>query len=155
MTLDAVALVRDALLKRDGGAPTKDSLTILAAVQELRNERDTLRAVLRRPPEPARGKPPESVGLSRRERAVLMDMHHLGAREEWAVYFRTLVAPEDHGGDPREVRCVVRRLARKGLAKHMRGLMNEDGFVAGSGYCLTAAGVKRAITEIAAGEDGR
>ncbi len=38
------------------------------------------------------------------------------------------------------VRRVCRALARKGLAEYSRGLFNEDGEVAGSGYAITMAG---------------
>lgn len=40
------------------------------------------------------------------------------------------------------VRKAVRSLARKGLAEYMRGLFDQDGMVAGSGYSCTAAGAE-------------
>jgi hypothetical protein len=45
--LDAVELVRKALTEKDGGSLSKDSLTVLAAVQELRGDRDTLKSILK------------------------------------------------------------------------------------------------------------
>ena len=43
----------------------------------------------------------------------------------------------------REVRRIVRHLARKGLVEFHRGLVNEyDGEFAGSGYCISEVGVK-------------
>ena len=39
-----------------------------------------------------------------------------------------------------QVRRSVRSLARKGLAEFVRGLFDDDGMVAGSGYCCTRAG---------------
>lgn len=39
-----------------------------------------------------------------------------------------------------QVRRSVRSLARKGLAEYTRGLFNDDGMVAGSGYCCTRVG---------------
>ncbi len=39
-----------------------------------------------------------------------------------------------------QVRRSVRSLARKGLTKYVRGLFDEDGMVAGSGYCCTQEG---------------
>lgn len=39
------------------------------------------------------------------------------------------------------VRISVRRLARKGMAQFFTGLFNEDGEVAGSGYCITNDGI--------------
>jgi hypothetical protein len=45
-------------------------------------------------------------------------------------------------GLPRdEVRRSVRALARKGLAEFHSGLSTEDGNLAGSGYCITPAGI--------------
>lgn len=50
-------------------------------------------------------------------------------------------------GDPPEldikaVRRACRSLRRKGLAEYVRGLFNEDGMVAGSGYCISTEGIK-------------
>lgn len=44
------------------------------------------------------------------------------------------------GLDPKLVRRTVRSLARKGFAEYGRGLWNDDGEMAGSGYCCTKAG---------------
>lgn len=45
--------------------------------------------------------------------------------------------------DRARVRRVTRFLARKGFAEYHRGLVREDdGTFAGSGYCITHAGVK-------------
>lgn len=44
----------------------------------------------------------------------------------------------------KEVRRAVRSLARKGLAQYERGLFDNDGMVAGSGYSCTEAGKKLA-----------
>jgi len=41
---------------------------------------------------------------------------------------------------PKPVRRAARSLARKGLARYVRGLMDDEGMVAGSGYCATKAG---------------
>ncbi len=41
-----------------------------------------------------------------------------------------------------KVRCAVRSLARKGLVEYFTGLMDDDGFLVGSGYCVTQKGVK-------------
>ena len=41
-----------------------------------------------------------------------------------------------------QVRRSVRSLARKGLAEYTRGLFNENGEVAGSGYCATREGAR-------------
>jgi RIO-like serine/threonine protein kinase len=44
------------------------------------------------------------------------------------------------GIERRQVRVDVRRLARKGLTVFGRGLWNDDGELAGSGYAITQAG---------------
>jgi len=42
--------------------------------------------------------------------------------------------------DRRQIRLSCRSLKRKGLAEFYRGLTNEDGEVAGSGYCISDEG---------------
>jgi hypothetical protein len=41
----------------------------------------------------------------------------------------------------KEVRRIVRHLARRGLTEYAKGLWNEDGEPCGSGYRITEAGV--------------
>jgi predicted ArsR family transcriptional regulator len=48
----------------------------------------------------------------------------------------------------KEVRRHIRALARKGLAEFYRGLFNDDGEVAGSGYCASTEGVKLIESEL-------
>jgi hypothetical protein len=63
---------------------------------------------------------------------------HTMPHGEMCVRFWTV---EQSTGRPRrEVRLAIRALARKGLAEYHRGLMTEDGDLAGSGYCITPAG---------------
>lgn len=53
---------------------------------------------------------------------------------------------EEATGLPRkDVRRSVRALFRKGLAEFHKGLCNEDGYFAGSGYCISLVGLK--VTE--------
>ena len=54
------------------------------------------------------------------------------------MYFRGIAA--DTKLDVKVVRRAARSLARKGLAEFARGLFDEDGMVAGSGYGATRAG---------------
>jgi len=42
----------------------------------------------------------------------------------------------------KEIKIACRSLADKGLTKFHRGLMDEDGKVAGSGYCSTQQGIE-------------
>ena len=46
----------------------------------------------------------------------------------------------EYNFDVKEVRRGCRSLRRKGLAEFYRGLMTEDGQVAGSGYCISSKG---------------
>lgn len=41
-----------------------------------------------------------------------------------------------------QVRRSVRSLARKGFAQYTRGFLDDDGMVAGSGYCATDKGTQ-------------
>lgn len=56
------------------------------------------------------------------------------------LYFRYIA--EYSGLDLKQVRTAVRSLARKGLARFARGLFDDEGMVAGSGYCATPEGYK-------------
>lgn len=58
--------------------------------------------------------------------------------EGQCLYFRSIALEVNM--DWRKVRRVVRALARKGLAEYHRGLFDDDGRVAGSGYCISKAG---------------
>ncbi len=54
------------------------------------------------------------------------------------LYFRTVA--KRTGLTETQARRSVRALARKGLAKYVRGLFDEDSNLVGSGYCCTDAG---------------
>jgi len=56
------------------------------------------------------------------------------------VYFRSIVAKT--GLELKQVSRACRSLKKKGLAEYMRGLFDEDGMAAGSGYGNTEAGEK-------------
>lgn len=90
---------------------------------------------------PANGK----ISLSERERKCLVDLVEAGGDEDYweeghCYYFRTIA--KDTGLTEQQVRRSVRALARKGLAEHTRGLIDDDGMMAGSGYCATELGAK-------------
>ena len=61
---------------------------------------------------------------------------------ESSFYFRGVA--QESGLPLKIVRRIVRSLARKGLAEYNRGLFNDDGQVAGSGYGCTRAGYEYA-----------
>lgn len=58
--------------------------------------------------------------------------------EDHATYFRFIAA--DTKIEIKVVRPACRSLARKGLTEFMRGLFDEDGLTAGSGYAATREG---------------
>ena len=60
--------------------------------------------------------------------------------EPAAYYFKGIIA---HTGlDLKQVKRACRSLKKKGLAVYMRGLFDEDGKVAGSGYGASEEGYK-------------
>ena len=60
------------------------------------------------------------------------------ADDGYCFYFREI--QRRTGLEIRQIRRAARSLARKGLTKYVRGLFNEDGEIAGSGYCCTREG---------------
>jgi len=71
----------------------------------------------------------------------------LHALDEWTEPYGEMCVPfYVLSGEPREsagtkeVRRIVRQLARKGMAEFHRGLFDDDGRMCGSGYCITPAG---------------
>lgn len=80
------------------------------------------------------------VRLSRNEWRVLSALQDMSSEYEKGsgFYFRGIAK---HARMRRkDVRLACRSLARKGLAQYERGLFNDDGGLAGSGYSLTTAG---------------
>lgn len=75
--------------------------------------------------------------LSDLERRVLVWAAYSGG-EEWAFPFRRI--GEDLGLKTGTVRSACQSLARKRLMEFKRGLLDEDGMAAGSGYGCTRAG---------------
>lgn len=80
--------------------------------------------------------------LTKRERPVLLALEeHTRPHGEMCTYFHVLAGTPKGSAEAGEVRRVVRQLARKGYAEYVRGLFSEDdGMIAGSGYCITPAG---------------
>lgn len=99
-------------------------------------------------PLPPPRKPPT---FNDHERAVfnVMSYGHGGFdAEEFFRGFRSFSA--ETGLDRSQVRLACRSLARKGLARYQRGLFNDDGECAGSGYGITREGVELAAVWLAA-----
>ena len=54
------------------------------------------------------------------------------------LYFSTIA--QRSGLTKQQARHAARALTRKGLAEFVRGLFDDEGLVAGSGYCCTPTG---------------
>lgn len=80
------------------------------------------------------------IKVSERERKCLEVLAAEYSSEANCMYFRYIV--KETGLELHQVRRSVRSLARKGLAEYHRGLFDDDGMVAGSGYCATEKGAK-------------
>lgn len=82
--------------------------------------------------------------VSEREKLALMALYETYSDygDEQCIYFRTIA--ERSGLPLDKVRRTVRALARKGLAVYERGLFDDDGMVAGSGYRCSEEGAELA-----------
>lgn len=79
------------------------------------------------------------ITLNDNERKVLEVLEEISRPDgEMCVAFNYIMGETKF--DRKMVRKACRSLARKGLAAFYRGLMTEDGEVAGSGYSITTAG---------------
>ena len=76
--------------------------------------------------------------ISERERKCLEYLASIFENEGNCTYFRVIA--EYTKLTEKQVKRSVRSLARKGLAKYERGLFDDDGFTAGSGYRATEEG---------------
>jgi hypothetical protein len=65
--------------------------------------------------------------------------------ESYGYFFSFAALMYETKMERREVRRIVRHLARRGLTEYGKGLWSEDGEPAGSGYRITEAG-QSAIT---------
>ncbi len=81
----------------------------------------------------------ENINLNKNEKEVLECLEDISSPDgELCVSFNHISSETKL--DRKAVRKACRSLARKGLAGYYRGLMTEDGEVAGSGYSITYAG---------------
>lgn len=84
-----------------------------------------------------------SITLTDRERPVLADLAEITRPDgEFCVPFYRISGEPKDAPRTREVRRIVRQLARKGMAEFYRGLFDDDGMLCGSGYCVTQKGLK-------------
>jgi predicted transcriptional regulator len=79
-----------------------------------------------------------TVTVSDRERKCLKILVEYSDSDASCLYFRTIARRTGLGRI--QVKRSVRSLARKGLAEYIRGLFDDEGMVAGSGYCATQTG---------------
>ena len=80
------------------------------------------------------------MNLTEKERKVLTALASQTIENGELCYgFDSLVEYAD-GLDRKQIRLGCRSLKRKGLAEFYSGLFNEDGEVAGSGYCISDEG---------------
>lgn len=79
------------------------------------------------------------VKVNDKELAVLRIIAEDYDDVDWRAWYMRGIAKELKVEIP-QVRRALRSLARKGLAAYERGLFDEDGQVAGSGYRCTKAG---------------
>lgn len=85
-------------------------------------------------------KPKEVIRkVSDREKKVLQVLADAFPNDEANCLYTRHVAKETGLTIP-EARRSLKALVRKGLAQYVRGLFDEDGMVAGSGYCATMDG---------------
>lgn len=78
------------------------------------------------------------IKISELQRKCLTVLAENFSADANCLYIRYLA--KEAGVSYREARLAVRALARKGLAEYVRGLFDDDGMVAGSGYCATFEG---------------
>lgn len=79
--------------------------------------------------------------LDRLDMAILADMNNAGSifgRYDTYFHLRALGDPNVLSRDM--VRVVCRSLTDRGFARYCRGLFNDEGMVAGSGYGITRKG---------------
>lgn len=74
--------------------------------------------------------------VSDREKAALLVLDE--QPEDICIYTRTIA--REANLDFQQAKRSVRALVRKGLAELVRGLMTDEGYLAGSGYRLTPQG---------------
>lgn len=78
----------------------------------------------------------EKLKINDNERKVLNILVPICDNEQNCTFFKYIA--KDSGLDIKQVKRACRSLAKKGLTEYVRGLFDDDGMVAGSGYCATS-----------------
>lgn len=81
--------------------------------------------------------------MKRRKVLEVLDELAKGDWLEGSCYFGFKTISKASGLDRKEARRIVRHLARNNLAEYAKGLVTEDGELAGAGYRITEAGRER------------
>ena len=76
--------------------------------------------------------------INENEKKVLTHLLTIYDNDGSCTYFRFIAAGTKL--EIKQVRRACRSLAKKGLAEYVRGLFDDEGFTAGSGYCATEKG---------------
>ena len=80
------------------------------------------------------------IKINDNERKVLQALSDFADESEEGACLYTRSIAERAGLEEKQARRSIRALVRKGLAEYHRGLFNDDGMVAGSGYCISFIG---------------
>ena len=78
--------------------------------------------------------------INENEKKVLSHLLTIYGDEGNCTYFKFIA--QATGLEIKQVRRACRSLAKKKLAEYQRGLFDDEGFAAGSGYCATEEGRK-------------
>lgn len=82
----------------------------------------------------------EKVNLNPNELKILESLNEIRSESEEGTCCGFDWIRQGTGLDRAAARRACRSLARKGFAEFHRGLMDDEGKVAGSGYCISVAG---------------
>lgn len=82
--------------------------------------------------------PFDGLTLSENQLKVLKLLAEYHSADANCLFFSYI--SKETGIETRLVRLACRAMARKGLTEFVRGLFDEEGMAAGSGYCCTSLG---------------
>ena len=80
------------------------------------------------------------IKLNENEEKVLKYLDDFAEDRDEGVCTYTKFIAKGVGLDEKKARRAIRSLVRKGMAEYHRGLFDDDGMVAGSGYCISDSG---------------
>jgi len=80
--------------------------------------------------------------LTEIEKTILEELKYSGCTEDNVMYSGFAPLEHDMGLSKKELSKIFKSLRERDLVHYQRGLMNEDGELCGSGYCVTNEGLK-------------